>query len=290
MKEERPKDISRACRLLGTSRSCINYQSVKDDQGLMERLQQLAMEHPREGFWKCYGRIRQTQMEVNHKRLHRVYKQMNLPLRRKIKKRLPSRVKSPLNVPDCFTHTWSIDFMSDALENGRKFRSFNVIDDYNREILFIETDYSIKSSRVIWVLRHLINKHGKPSRIRMDNGPEFIAQMAKEWAEMYDIELVHIQPGKPSQNGFIERFNRSYREGVLDAYLFDNLEEVREVSSQWQEDFNHHRPHESLNGLPPVIYRQRNKKQFEALSGLRSASATPQLHSARKELQKQNKT
>lgn len=256
----------------------------------MERHAQFAIDHPREGFWKCYGRLRQNQVEVNHKRLHRVYKQMNLPLRRKVKKRLPGRVKTPLLVPDRFAQTWSIDFMSDALQNGRKFRSLNVIDDFNREKLFIETDYSIKSSRVIWVLRHLIHKHGKPTRIRMDNGPEFIAQMAKEWAEMHEIELLHIQPGKPTQNGFIERFNRSYREGVLDAYLFDSLEEVREISSLWQEDFNHHRPHEALNGLPPVIYKEQNKEQQETLSGLRSASATPSLHSARKESKEQNLT
>lgn len=276
LKKERPKDIGRACRLLKTSRSSLGYLSIKDDSTLIERLRNLAIEHPREGFWKCHYRIRNSGEKINHKRVYRVYKQLGLPLRRKHKKRLPARTKEPLEVPNSFTETWSIDFMSDALFGGRKFRTFNVIDDYNREILFIETDYSIKSSRVIWVLRHLINRYGKPKRIRMDNGPEFIAEIAQKWSEANQIEFKYIQPGKPMQNAYIERFNGSFRSGVLDAYLFQNIEEVRDAIAQWCQDYNHFRPHDSLGGMSPVAYKDANVHSHV----LRSASAPPSLHEA----------
>jgi putative transposase len=259
------------------SRSSLGYRSKKNDLNLIEKLNELAQAHPREGFWKSYYRLRNTGDKVNHKRLHRVYKQIGLPMRRKTKKRLPQRVKEPLATPGHFTHTWSIDFVHDVLENGRKFRSFNVIDDYNREILFIETDYSIKSSRVIWVLRHLVGRFGKPQKIRMDNGPELIAKIAQQWSRMHDIDFQYIQPGKPTQNAFIERFNRSYREGVLDTHIFETIDDVREQTHQWMKDYNANRPHDALGGMAPEPYRIVNKNKVKELH---SATATPPLHEA----------
>jgi putative transposase len=176
---------------------------------------------------------------------------MALHLKRKPKKRLPARAAQTLVVPLQANQTWSLDFMSDALSNGRAFRTLNVIDDFNREALWIEVDTSLPAERVVRVLEQLLFLRGKPARIRMDNGPELISQRLESWAKDRHIDLLHIQPGKPAQNAYIERFNRTYREEVLDAYLFDDLQEVRQITERWLEDYNTIRPHEALQGISP---------------------------------------
>lgn len=243
--------------MLKISRSSNSYKSIKDDNTLEALLQELSVNHAHEGYWKYYDRLRNNGYCYNHKRVYRVYKKLKLSIKRKAKKRLPARVKEPLIIPNDMNQTWSMDFTSDALSNKTKFRNFNIIDDYNREVLFIESDYSLKSSRVLWVLKHLINKHGKPQKIRMDNGPEFIAKIMQKWSKINEIELMYIQPGKPMQNGFIERFNRTFRASVLDAYLFDSLDEVREQTAIFMNEYNYTRPHEALGGLSPFIYKQK---------------------------------
>lgn len=248
------------------SKSVFYYKPLtKDDTKIEQALKRKAEERPEEGFWKAYDRLREEGNPWNHKRVHRVYVALGLPLRRKVKKRLPMRVKEPLEVPCELNHTWSMDFVTDVLENKRRFRAFNIIDDYNREALHIEIDFSLTSNRIVWVLNHLINKKGKPKKIRMDNGPEFIAHITSDWSKMHEIEFKYIQPGKPTQNAFIERFNGSYRRGVLNKYIFEHIDQVREQTQIWMKDYNHQRPHNALGNLAPVKYAQ---KQGAAAAGL----------------------
>lgn len=144
--------------------------------------------------------------------------------------------------------------MSDSLSNGRAIRTLNIIDDYNREVLWIEVDHSLPAERVVRVLENLLLWRAAPKQIRMDNGPEFISKRLENWAKEKQIELRHIQPGKPAQNAYFERFNRMFREDVLDAYLFDDLDKVRLIAEHWLEDYNTIRPHEALQGLSPRQY------------------------------------
>ena len=144
--------------------------------------------------------------------------------------------------------------MSDALWDGRRFRTFNVVDDFNREALAIEVDTSLPSTRVTRVLDQIAEWRGLPAKLRFDNGPEFTAVAVADWAEQNQVELEFIKPGKPMQNGFIERFNRTYREAVLDMYIFETLDDVRNKTNEWLEIYNHHRPHDSLGGMPPSEY------------------------------------
>jgi putative transposase len=221
---------------------------------VIEKLSQLSDKRPMEGQDKLYGRIRSEGLEWNHKRVARVYKKLGMNKKKRTRKRLPTRVKQPLSTPSSANKTWSMDFMHDTLMNGRKFRTLNIIDDYNREALRVEPFFSIGSTLVIKILQRLVLERGKPEVIRMDNGPEFIAIALKDWCSGQEIGLQYIQPGRPMQNGYVERFNKSYRNYVLDAYLFEDIEQVRTITDEFMEDYNNHRPHESLGNLPPVLY------------------------------------
>lgn len=227
----------------------------KDDSPLIEALHQLVEKHPTIGFWKCYYRLRRKGYDCNHKRLYRVYTLLRLNVRRKAKRRLPQRIKQPLSVPASINESWSMDFMCDSLVDGRRFRLLNIIDDYNRESLALEIDTSLPALRVIRALQQLIELRGKPKTIRVDNGPEFISDKLQLWCDDHDIDLQFIQPGKPMQNGYVERNNGSLRKELLDAYLFYSLAEVRIMAQEWQQDYNYYRPHESLGNVPPAEYK-----------------------------------
>jgi putative transposase len=185
---------------------------------------------------------------------------MGLNLRRKRKKRLPARIMEPLLQPIYPNITWSMDFMHDSLINGVNFRSLNIIDDYNREALCITIDTSLTSKRVIRELDKVIAWRGKPTKIRVDNGPEFIADALDKWARDREIEIKFIEKGKPHQNGYMERFNRSFREEVLDAYLFTRLREAQLMAHAWMWIYNNQRPHKSLNYQPPVSFLKAHQR------------------------------
>lgn len=233
----------------------MTYHKVpRDDSSLIEALHQLVEKHPTIGFWKCYYRLRRKGYDCNHKRLYRVYTLLRLNVRRKVKRRVPQRIKEPLLVPATINQGWSMDFMCDSLEDGRRFRLLNIIDDYNRESLAIEIDTSLPALRVIRTLQRLIEMRTKPQTIRVDNGPEFISDKLQLWCDNQQIRLQFIQPGKPVQNAFIERNNGSLRKELLDAYLFYSLQEVRQMAEEWQQDYNYERPHESLGFIPPIEF------------------------------------
>lgn len=238
-------------------RSQFYYRSKKDDTQVIEALQDLAFRHPTYGFRKLFAYLRRAGKKWNHKKVYRVYKLLKLNKKRKGKRRLPQRVKQPLEQQAMVNKTWSMDFMSDSMVGGRKFRTFNVMDDCSREALAIEVDTSLSSKRIIRILNRVIDLHGKPAQVRVDNGPEFTSKDFELWPKENEITIQYIQPGKPMQNGYIERFNRVYREAVLDAYLFFDLYQVRQLTQDWIEEYNQRRPHEALNNQTPVEWKNK---------------------------------
>jgi len=227
-------------------RSQYYYQSTKDDSEIVALLQDLSGQHPTYGFRKLFAYLRRRGKEWNHKRVYRVYKLLKMNQKRRGTRRLPARVRQPLQQAATVNQSWSMDFMSDSLMGVRKFRTFNVMDDCTREALAIEIDTSLSSKRIIRALEGLIVQRGKPQVIRTDNGPEFTSKEFEWWCKEQEIEIQFIQPGRPMQNGYIERFNRVYREAILDAYLFTDIREVRALTKEWMEEYNQIRPDEGL--------------------------------------------
>ena len=255
--------IQRSCRCVGLSRAAW-YRTptarVDEDRAVIAVLQEVVDRYPRWGFWKYFKLLRRRQYHWNHKRVYRVYCALRLNQKRRAKRRVPPRRHQPLVVPEHPNQVWSADFMSDALYAGPRFRTFNVIDDFNRESLAIEIDTSLTSRRLIRILERLRLERDLPQRLRVDNGPEFLSAAFVAWADSAGLAIQYIPKGEPNQNAYIERFNRTYREEVLNLYLFRNLAEVRETTHWWRIDYNEHRPHDALEGRTPAECINQNAK------------------------------
>jgi putative transposase len=248
--------IAMSCAIVGLSRCAYYYQpKLQDDSVIVSVLNAITDRHLRWGFPKCFNLIRKLGYKWNHKRVYRVYCQLKLNLRIKRKQRIPPRSPERLSAPNKQGECWSMDFMIDSSRNQRRFRTFNVIDDFNREALGIDIAVSLPAGRITRYLDKLAEYHGYPLKIPVDNGPEFTGKTFINWAKSHDIVIDYIKPGSPYQNGYIERFNRTYRTEVLDLYLFNNLAQARRITEEWLTIYNTERPHEALNNMTPIEFK-----------------------------------
>ena len=243
-----------ACEAFGVSQACYRYRPklASENDEIADWLTRLTHNQRNWGFGLCFLYLRNVKgYGWNHKRVYRIYRELELNLRIKPKKRLSREKPQALAEPAGMNQVWSMDFMHDQLADGRSIRLFNVIDDYNREGLGIEVDFSLPTVRVIRALDQMIEWRGKPAAIRCDNGPEYVSGTLMEWADRRGIQIHYIRPGKPQQNAYIERYNRTVRYDWLAHHLFDSVEQVQEFATSWLWTYNHERPHMALGGITP---------------------------------------
>ena len=244
--------IALACRTFDVSETCYRYSPKLSDENeqIADLLVGLTAAKKTWGFGLCFLYLRNVRGHGwNHKRVYRIYRELELNLRIKPRKRLKRDKPDALTVPTCPNMTWSMDFMADRLGDGRAFRLLNVLDDFNREGLGIEVDFSLPAERVIRSLNRIIEWRGTPGAIRVDNGPEYISTQLKEWAAKKSISLQHIQPGKPQQNAYIERYNRTVRHEWLDQHIIETIEEAQDFATQWLWTYNNDRPNIGIGGI-----------------------------------------
>lgn len=242
------------CAALGISQTGYRYQRKLSTENaeIADGLIRLTNNQRNWGFGLCYLYLRNVKgFRWNHKRVYRIYRELELNLRIKPKKRLVRETPQPLAVPEQINKVWSMDFMHDQLADGRSFRLLNVIDDFNREGLGIEVDFSLPALRVTRALDRLIEWRGQPEVIRCDNGPEYISSTLKTWAEQQGIRIDYIQPGNPQQNAYIERYNRTVRYEWLAQHLFDSIAQVQDFAERWLWTYNHERPNMAIGGITP---------------------------------------
>ena len=257
--------IRLACLCLGISESCYHYQSKLSAENALiaDWLLRLTTAHRRWGFGLCFLYLRNVKgFHWNHKRVYRIYCELELNLRIKPKRRIKRDKPDALSVPQTVNQVWSMDFMSDSLIDGRPLRTFNVIDDYNREGLTIDVDLSMPSARVVRSLEQIIEWRGKPAAIRCDNGPEYISETLIQWANQNQITILYIQPGKPTQNAYVERFNRTARHEWLDLHMFESVEQAQNLATNWLWIYNNERPNMAIGGVPPKQLQESSIKNF----------------------------
>lgn len=244
----------RACGLLLVERGTVRYEAAAGDANprLGERLRELAMERRRFGYRRLHVLLRREGWRVNHKRIYRLYVEQCLSVRKRNRRRRISPLRAPLRVATAANQAWSMDFVSDALATGRRFRTLNVVDDYTREALAIEVDTSLSGVRVARVLDRLEIERGTvPVQIRSDNGPEFISKAVEQWAYEHGVNWDFIQPGKPTENAYVESFNGRFRDECLNENWFTTLGDARQKIEEWRQDYNHQRPHSALGYRTP---------------------------------------
>lgn len=246
----------RACRVVGFSRSAMwRPLQGRDDTQLRAELKTLAEQYPRYGCPTLHDMLRAQGLVLNFKRTRRIYCEEGLQVRTKKRKKL-IRPRIPLAVPDRVNEHWSVDFVSDQLASGRRFRVFNVVDDFSRECVLQVVDFSIGGGRLVRELDQLAERRKLPKRIVMDNGPELTSKAMFFWSQRTGVKLHFIQPGKPTQNAFVESFNGKFRDYCLDLNWFSSLEDARSRIDDWREHYNQVRPHRSLGKKPPAVFAQ----------------------------------
>ena len=253
----------RSASLVQMPTCSLRYRSRREeDAPLRSRLKELADERPRWGYKRLHGRLRLENVMVNHKKVYRLYCEEKLKLRVKKGKRIKSEKRGEVSELTAPNQLWTMDFVHDALCDGRSFRTLNIIDAYTRQCLHIEADTSLSGGRVVRVLEGLLPKKGKPQVIQIDNGPEFRGHKMDVWAFQNQVKLRFIDPGKPTQNGHIESFNGKLRDACLNQEWFTSLREAQTVLEDWRIDYNTQRPHSSLNQLPPDTWAQRQEQKL----------------------------
>jgi putative transposase len=244
--------VTRACGLIGISRSLYRYTSTRpDDAALTERLTTLAGQKRRYGYRRLHVLLCREGWRINRKRTYRVYHEAGLMVRRRKRKRIAGIERQEKVIASAPNQSWSMDFVSDGFVDGRRLRCLNIVDDFTKECLAMEVDTSLPGRRVVSVLERLEECRGLPQSVTVDNGPEFISRALDEWAYRQKLQLRFIEPGKPQQNAYIESFNGKFRDECLNEHWFLSMRHAREVIAAWRKEYNAERPHSSLGYLTP---------------------------------------